>query len=130
VTVSASDGTLTTNQPFTWTVTKVERAPVITAIPNQTSPESAVIALQVVASDPDGDPVTFSATGLPAPLTINAATGLISGTLTANVGFESYELGPRDSIAFDSSTPHEYLNKTGEVVHAIWVVVHSEPGRA
>jgi mannose-6-phosphate isomerase-like protein (cupin superfamily)/DNA-binding XRE family transcriptional regulator len=57
--------------------------------------------------------------------------GLItSGTLQANVGFESYELGPGDSIAFDSSTPHEYLNKTGEVVHAIWVVVHSEPGRA
>jgi mannose-6-phosphate isomerase-like protein (cupin superfamily)/DNA-binding XRE family transcriptional regulator len=55
---------------------------------------------------------------------------IISGTLQANVGFESYELGPGDSIAFDSSTPHEYLNKTGEVVHAILVVVHSEPGRA
>jgi mannose-6-phosphate isomerase-like protein (cupin superfamily) len=55
---------------------------------------------------------------------------IISGTLQANVGFESYELSPGDSIAFDSSTPHEYLNKTGEVVHAIWVVVHSEPGRA
>jgi mannose-6-phosphate isomerase-like protein (cupin superfamily)/DNA-binding XRE family transcriptional regulator len=55
---------------------------------------------------------------------------VISGTLQANVGFESYELGPGDAIAFDSSTPHEYLNKTGEPVHAIWVVVHSEPGRA
>jgi transcriptional regulator with XRE-family HTH domain len=55
---------------------------------------------------------------------------VISGTLQANVGFESYELGAGDSIAFDSSTPHEYLNKTGEPVHAIWVVVHSEPGRA
>jgi len=55
---------------------------------------------------------------------------VISGTLQANVGFESYELGPGDSIAFDSSTPHEYLNKTGDFVHAIWVVVHSEPGRA
>jgi transcriptional regulator with XRE-family HTH domain len=55
---------------------------------------------------------------------------VISGTLQANVGFDSYELGPGDSIAFDSSTPHEYLNKTGEPVHAIWVVVHSEPGRA
>ena len=55
---------------------------------------------------------------------------IITGTLQANVGFESYELGPGDSIAFDSSTPHEYLNKTGEVVHAVWVVVHSEPGRA
>jgi mannose-6-phosphate isomerase-like protein (cupin superfamily)/DNA-binding XRE family transcriptional regulator len=55
---------------------------------------------------------------------------IISGTLQANVGFESYELGPGDSIAFDSSTPHEYLNKTGEPVHAIWIVVHAEPGRA
>jgi transcriptional regulator with XRE-family HTH domain len=55
---------------------------------------------------------------------------VISGTLTANVGFESYQLGPGDSIAFDSSTPHEYLNKTGDYVHAIWVVIHSEPGRA
>ena len=55
---------------------------------------------------------------------------VLSGTLQANVGFESYELGPGDSIAFDSSTPHEYLNKTGEPVHAVWVVVHSAPGRA
>jgi transcriptional regulator with XRE-family HTH domain len=55
---------------------------------------------------------------------------VISGRLQANVGFESYELGPGDSIAFDSSTPHEYLNKTGEPVHAVWVVVHSTPGRA
>ena len=55
---------------------------------------------------------------------------ILSGTLQANVGFESYELGPGDSIAFDSSTPHEYLNKTADPVHAVWVVVHSEPGRA
>jgi len=55
---------------------------------------------------------------------------VLRGTLQANVGFESYELGPGDSIAFDSSTPHEYLNKTGDPVHAVWVVVHSAPGRA
>jgi len=55
---------------------------------------------------------------------------IISGTLQANVGFESYELGPGDSIAFESSIPHEYLNKTGEPVRAIWVVLHAEPGRS
>jgi transcriptional regulator with XRE-family HTH domain len=55
---------------------------------------------------------------------------IISGRLEANVGFESYELGPGDSIAFDSSTPHEYLNKTGDSVHAIWVVVHTGAARA
>src|SRR5262249_40229036 len=50
---------------------------------------------------------------------------IISGTLTANVGFDSYELGSGDSISFDSSTPHEYLNKTNDYVHAIWVVVRT-----
>jgi transcriptional regulator with XRE-family HTH domain/mannose-6-phosphate isomerase-like protein (cupin superfamily) len=55
---------------------------------------------------------------------------ILSGTLQANVGFEAYELGPGDSIAFDSSTPHEYWNKTDEHVHAIWVVIHTEPGGA
>jgi|SRR5208283_777575 len=44
-------------------------------------------------------------------------------------GFESYELGPGDSIAFDSSTPHEYLNKTDDYVHVIRVVIHPGPGR-
>lgn len=57
--------------------------------------------------------------------------GLItSGTLRATVGFESYELAPGDSLAFDSSTPHEYWNATAGEVLAVWVVVHSEPGRA
>jgi DNA-binding XRE family transcriptional regulator/quercetin dioxygenase-like cupin family protein len=57
--------------------------------------------------------------------------GLItSGTLHASVGFESYLLGPGDSIAFDSSIPHEYWNASTDDVHAIWVVVHAKPGRA
>jgi mannose-6-phosphate isomerase-like protein (cupin superfamily) len=57
--------------------------------------------------------------------------GLITrGTLNASVGFESYLLGPGDSIAFDSSIPHEYWNASAEDVHAIWVVVHARPGRA
>ena len=54
---------------------------------------------------------------------------IISGALQANVGFESREPGPGDSIAFDSSAPHEYLNKAGDYVHAIWLVVRFEPGR-
>jgi len=49
---------------------------------------------------------------------------ILSGTLRANVGFETYELNPGDSIVFDSSTPHEYWNTTDDFVHAVWVVVH------
>jgi transcriptional regulator with XRE-family HTH domain/mannose-6-phosphate isomerase-like protein (cupin superfamily) len=53
---------------------------------------------------------------------------ILSGTLRANVGFETYELNPGDSIVFDSSTPHEYWNTTDDYVHAVWVVVHSGQG--
>ena len=67
---------------FTWTVTNVNRAPVVTAIADQTSAENAAISLAVAASDPDSDTLTYSATGLPPALTINATTGVISGTLS------------------------------------------------
>jgi len=52
---------------------------------------------------------------------------ILSGTLRANVGFATYELNPGDSIAFDSSTPHEYWNTTDDYVHAVWVVVRTDP---
>ncbi len=56
--------------------------------------------------------------------------GLItSGTLHASVGFDTFVLGPGDSIAFDSALPHLYWNTTAADVHAIWAVVH-QPGRA
>ena len=48
---------------------------------NQTSSENSSVSLQLVGSDPDGDTLTYSATGLPPSLSLNAATGLISGTL-------------------------------------------------
>jgi transcriptional regulator with XRE-family HTH domain len=57
--------------------------------------------------------------------------GLItSGILHASVGFDTFELGPGDSIAFDSAVPHLYWNATTADVHAIWAVVHPQPGRA
>src|SRR5262252_2845262 len=57
--------------------------------------------------------------------------GLItSGTLHASVGFDTFELGPGDSIAFDSARPHLYWNATASDVHAIWAVVHPQPGLA
>src|SRR5439155_7552736 len=82
LTVTATAGTLSTSASFTWTVTNVDRAPVVTAIANQTSAENATISLAVLASDPDGDAVTFSATGLPSGLSIPPTTGVISGTLS------------------------------------------------
>ena len=52
------------------------------ALRTSTGP-GATVLLQLSAADPDGDPVTFSATGLPTGVSLDASTGLISGTLTA-----------------------------------------------
>ena len=41
------------------------------------------ISLQLAATDAEGDALTFGATGLPPGLTVTAATGLITGTLSA-----------------------------------------------
>ncbi|PXY24250.1 helix-turn-helix domain-containing protein [Prauserella flavalba] len=46
---------------------------------------------------------------------------VLSGTLTLDLGFERYELGPGDSIRFPSTTPHRVRN-TGDVpAVAVWV---------
>ncbi len=58
------------------------QAPVMTQPANQTSAEGANVSLQLTASDPEGTALTYSASGLPASLSLNATTGLISGTLT------------------------------------------------
>jgi transcriptional regulator with XRE-family HTH domain len=54
---------------------------------------------------------------------------IMTGRLEARVGFDSYQLGPGDSIAFDSATPHEYWNNSPDEVRAVWAVVHAQPGR-
>lgn len=48
---------------------------------------------------------------------------VLSGRLGVQLGFEQHELGPGDSIAFDSTTPHRLWNLGDEAVHGIWFVV-------
>jgi transcriptional regulator with XRE-family HTH domain len=54
---------------------------------------------------------------------------VIRGTLTVQVGFERSELGPGDSIAFDSMIPHRFWNETPDEVRCVWFIrenAHSE----
>ena len=48
---------------------------------------------------------------------------VLSGLLGVKLGFERYELGPGDSIAFDSTVPHRLWNLGDEPVHGVWFVV-------
>jgi regulation of enolase protein 1 (concanavalin A-like superfamily) len=81
VTVTVSDGTLTASASFAWATT-APGAPVIGAVPAQSTLTGQTASLQITASDPNGLPLTYSATGLPAGLTISPS-GLISGTVSA-----------------------------------------------
>lgn len=55
---------------------------------------------------------------------------LLSGRLDVQVGFETYSLGPGDSIHFDSMTPHRLSNPYDEPCTAVWfVLARSEDDR-
>ncbi|SDH56188.1 serine protease [Actinokineospora alba] len=57
--------------------------PAVTNPGNQTGKVGVAASLQVKATDPAGKTLTYSASGLPAGLSINSTSGLISGTPTA-----------------------------------------------
>ena len=49
---------------------------------------------------------------------------LIRGQLGIKIGFEEFELGPGDSIAFDAQMPHRLWTIGHEPAEAIWVVLN------
>ena len=64
---------------LTVAVTEVNESPMLTNPGDQETTEGSAVSLQLNASDPDGDAVTFTATGLPPGVSIDPSTGLISG---------------------------------------------------
>ncbi len=66
---------------ITVTVGDTNRAPHVPDLVNYRAAEGDAVSLPVGAVDPDGDAMTFSATGLPSGLAIDALSGVISGSL-------------------------------------------------
>ncbi|ACH40055.1 dystroglycan-type cadherin-like domain repeat protein [Citrifermentans bemidjiense Bem] len=99
VTVTVTDGTVSASTSFTWSITRVNQAPVVTPIDNQFNYQGATVSVQVSATDANGDTLSYSATALPAGLSINSATGLISGTITYTAADTRVTINVTDGVA-------------------------------
>ena len=89
IAISVSDGTATAQLPaFSIIVSNTANgAPVISGTPPTSVMQGTAYSFQPTASDPDGNPLTFSITNAPSWATFNATTGRLQGTPTAsNVG--------------------------------------------
>jgi VCBS repeat-containing protein len=100
VTVRVTDNTArSTTQSFTVTVATdpAAHAPVITSTPVTTATYGVAYSYQVVASDADGNPLTYSLTTAPAGMTISAS-GLVQWTpIKSQVGTAGVTVRVTDS---------------------------------
>lgn len=79
VNFSVSDGVYSANEDVKiYVYTQGNQPPVWTIIPAQSVNETELLSLQVNAVDPDGDPVTYSASGIPVNALFDAPMGLFT----------------------------------------------------
>ncbi|HRS10160.1 MAG TPA: putative Ig domain-containing protein [Sedimentisphaerales bacterium] len=103
VTFIASDGRSQDSETITITVTNVNRAPTLSPIGDRSVDENQALTFSVSASDPDGDSITYSATGLPSGA--NFANGSFRWTpASSQVGSHAVTFVASDGSSQDSET--------------------------
>jgi len=110
VTVTVRDAAnASDSETFVWSVTNPASngAPVLTNPGNQVSAAGSAVSLSLSATDPDGDSLTYTATGLPAGLSLNATSGLITGTPTG-AGLTSVSVTARDPAGLTSTRTFDW----------------------
>ena len=133
--VRTADGTNSAIVPFGWTI-EID-TPVVTEPANQNTGVGVSVSLPIVAS---GAPTVYAATGLPAGLSINTETGIISGVpqtptqteaavkvKAENAGGPSAEVlfgwkivqGQKEANALAAKTP-----QAGWVAPDLWPALH------
>ena len=100
VTLSATNSTGTGNATLTLTVSGTGSAPAITSATAASGTVGRAFSYQIAASN---SPTSYGATGLPAGLSVNATTGLISGTPTA-AGTSTATLSATNSTGTGNAT--------------------------
>ncbi len=87
VTFAVTDGIETDSKEVTITVYNSNRPPVVSGTPDPTANVSQTYVFAPMASDPDGDDLVYSVSGLPFWANFNSQTGVLSGTpISTDVG--------------------------------------------
>ena len=80
VTFTASDGKLSDSKMVAINVSNLNQPPILSAIADKSITEGTPLGFALNASDPDGDSLTYAASGLPGGATFNNATRTFSWT--------------------------------------------------
>ncbi|MDB9435478.1 ExeM/NucH family extracellular endonuclease [Dolichospermum lemmermannii CS-548] len=113
---TTDNGGLTFEKALTINVNDLNEAPVInTPIPLQTVDNTSVFNYTIpnnVFSDPEGDALTYSASGLPSWLTFNPTTKTFTGTANT-LGTNTIGVSVNDGYGHTTSTNFDVVVRTG-----------------
>jgi YVTN family beta-propeller protein len=93
----------------------INRPPTVLGVAGRNNTVGQAVSFGISAGDPDGDTLSFVATGLPTGLSINTASGLISGTATA-VGTFNVTVTANDGRSGSSSVSFGWVIGTSALV--------------
>jgi hypothetical protein len=100
---NVTDGVSTAETTVTFTVLSANRAPQLTAVGDRNVAAGSAVQFTIGASDPDGDPITYSATGLPAGANFNSVTRQFAWTPSNNqTGTHAVTFSASDGVLSDS----------------------------
>ena len=121
---------LSSTQTFVLTVQESNRPPALTGIASFQYPALTPLALNVMASDPDlpPQPLSYSAAGLPAGLSIHPTTGQISGSAqTPGVYPVSVFVGDNQTPPLSATNAFTLTVTHPFVVEATSTIVNGQP---
>lgn len=109
----------------------INRAPIVTNPGALVSSRNTPVNIQISAFDPDGDPITFSASGLPNGLSINSGTGLVTGSASAE-GLFAVTVSVQDDLGDSADAQFDWTILppgvgSGQILREWWTGITGNP---